>query len=313
MFQDVHMGGPAYTAGIRPGDLLLKAADRGLEPPTELVFPMSAAVTIVVRKPDGKEILHSLQIPSPKTREHPLSTPKAIVCSELPGKVGHLKVTMFPGTVGVDFAHQLDRAMQNLEGCDRLIVDLRGNTGGGIGGLRLMSYLTPKKIEVGYSLTRARREGGYEKERLPHFRRIPAHKSSLIWLALRYAFADRSIVVVTEGLGPQKFHGRIVLLVNEHTAGQAEMVAAFAEENQLATIVGTKTAGRLLTGMGFKTGHGYYLGLPIANYLTWQGRMIEGAGISPAVPIEMDFDALMAGGETRDNQLEKALEVARIM
>jgi len=65
--------------------------------------------------------------------------------------------------------------------------------------------------------------------------------------------------------------------------------------------------------MGFKTGYGYYLGLPIANYLTWQGRMIEGSGISPAVPIELDFDALMAAGETRDNQLEKALEVARIM
>src|SRR6266853_6700501 len=71
MFQDVHMGGPAYTAGIRPGDLLLKVADRTLEPPTELVFPMSAAVRIVVRKPDGAEILHSLQIPTPKTREHP--------------------------------------------------------------------------------------------------------------------------------------------------------------------------------------------------------------------------------------------------
>jgi len=86
------------------------------------------------------------------------------------------------------------------------------------------------------------------------------------------------------------------------------MVAAFAEENQLATIVGTKTAGRLLTGTGFKVGHGYFLGLPIGNYLTWQGRMIEGSGISPAVPIELDFDALMAGGETQDNQMKKALE-----
>src|SRR5260370_11016064 len=159
---------------------------------------------------------------------------------------------MCPGKVEIDFANQLDFDVHPLDKCDRLTVDLRGNTGGGIGGLRLMSYLTPKKIEVGYSLTRARRDGGYEKERLPHFRRIPAHKSSLIWLALRYAFADRSIVVVTEGLGPQKFHGRIVLLVNEHSAGQAEKDAALSEENQLATIVGTKTAGRLLTGMGFK-------------------------------------------------------------
>src|SRR5260370_33200178 len=91
------------------------------------------------------------------------------------------------------------------------------------------------------------------------------------------------------------------------------MVAAFAEENQLATIVGTKTAGRLLTGMGFKAGHGYYLGLPIGNYLTRQGRMIEGSGISPAVPIELDFDALMAGGGIQENQTGEAPEGGAIL
>ena len=35
--------------------------------------------------------------------------------------------------------------------CDRLIVDLRGNTGGGIGGLRLMSLMGPDRRGVGYS------------------------------------------------------------------------------------------------------------------------------------------------------------------
>ena len=61
-----------------------------------------------------------------------------------------------------------------------------------------------------------------------------------LWLALRYGFIDKSILVVTEGLGPQKFHGRVAILVNEHTASAGEMLAAFAEENGLATIVGTK-------------------------------------------------------------------------
>jgi C-terminal processing protease CtpA/Prc len=59
---------------------------------------------------------------------------------------------------------------------------------------------------------------------------------------------DKSILVVTEGLGPQKFHSRVAILVNEHTASAGEMLAAFAEENGLATIVGTKTAARLLSG-----------------------------------------------------------------
>jgi hypothetical protein len=59
-----------------------------------------------------------------------------------------------------------------------VIVDLRGNTGGGIGGLRLMSYLTPGKREVGYSLTRKRKEKGYCREELPRFGRIASRKST---------------------------------------------------------------------------------------------------------------------------------------
>ena len=127
--------------------------------------------------------------------------------------------------------------------------------------MRLMSYLTPEKKEVGYSLTRARKEKGYSREKLPRFGRIPSHKATLLWLALRYGFIDKSILVVTEGFGPQKFHGRVVVLVNEHTASAGEMVAAFAEENGLATIVGTKTPGRLLSGSAFKAGFGYIVGL----------------------------------------------------
>src|SRR5208282_333529 len=192
----------------------------------------------------------------------------------------------------------------------RPVVDLRGNTGGGIGGLRLMSYLTPGKKEVGYSLTRARKEKGYAREKLPRFGRIPSHKATLFWLALRYGFIDKSILVVTEGLGAQPFHGRVVILVNEHTASAGEMLAAFAEENGLATIVGTKTAGRLLSGSTFRAGAGYILGLPVAAYLTWQGRLIEGKGVTPSVPVDLPADRLMAG---EDPQMEKALELAKGM
>jgi len=86
------------------------------------------------------------------------------------------------------------------------------------------------------------------------------------------------------------------------------MVAAFAEENQLATILGTKTAGRLLSGTTFRAGSGYILGLPVAAYLTWQGRLIEGKGVSPGVAVELSPDKLIAG---EDPQMEKALELAK--
>jgi hypothetical protein len=122
-----------------------------------------------------------------------------------------------------------------------------------------MSYLTPGKLEVGYSLTRKRRQRGYHREDLPRLDHIPSRKSALLWLAVRYGFVDKSVALVTEGLGSRRFHGRVVMIVNEHTASAGEMVAAFAEENNLATIVGVKTPGGLLSNSTFRVGHGYIL------------------------------------------------------
>jgi carboxyl-terminal processing protease len=308
MFQDVHEGGPAHVAGLRPGDILLQVRNRELKPPEPPIFPVGDDSQYLVHKPDGKRVMGTLKVPSPRSESHPVIVPKAVLCSQLPDGIGWLKVTMFPGAVGIDLAHMLDAAFAHLKDSTRLIVDLRGNAGGGIGGLRLMSYLTPDKKEVGYSLTRARKEKGYERERLPRFGRIPSHKATLLWLALRYGFIDKSILVVTEGLGPQQFHGRVVILVNEHTSSAGEMVAAFAEENQLATIVGTKTPGRLLSGRTFRVGSGYILGLPVAAYLTWQGRMIEGKGVTPSVGVEMKPEHLLAGV---DSQMQAALDHLR--
>jgi C-terminal processing protease CtpA/Prc len=77
--------------------------------------------------------------------------------------IGALKAAGFPGQVGIDVAREIDEAIGNLRDCTRLIVDLRGNPGGGAGGLRLMSYLTPDKLPVGYSLTQQRVAKGFKR------------------------------------------------------------------------------------------------------------------------------------------------------
>ena len=310
MFQDVHQGGPACAAGIKPGDLLLECGGREILPPEDLTFSVGESASLLIEKLNGGRQRVNVQLPMPKSQKHPVTAPEAVHARKLTDEIGLLTVAMFPGAIGIDVAKDIDRGIAALDGCGRLIVDLRGNTGGGIGGLRLMSYLTPGKLEVGYSLTRKLRERGYRREELTRFGRIPSHKATLVWLAARYAFVEKSILVVTEGLGSRKFHGRVVLLVNEHTASAGEMVSAFAEENNLAIMVGTKTPGRLLSGGAFKVGHGYILGLPVAAYLTWQGRMLENNGITPKFCIELSRDALR---EKRDTQLETSVEVVKAM
>jgi carboxyl-terminal processing protease len=308
VFQDVHEGGTAGLLGIEPGDVLLKINGEPIRPPTQPIFRMSAPTEFTIRKRDGQLLAASTMTPKPMSGKRPIAEPKPLSVSKLKPGIGYIKIRIFPGAVGIDLAAEIDRAVAAISDCERLILDLRGNTGGGIGGMRMMGYLTPGKVPIGYSLTRHRSKNGFKREELTQFSRIPRHKIALVWLILRYAnvIVDHSICLVTEGLGPQNFHGRVVILVNEHTASAAEMLAAFAQENRLATIVGAGTAGRLLSGSAFHVGKGYVLGLPVAAYYTWNGTLLEGAGITPDVKVDLSCEALRAG---MDVQLEKAIEV----
>ncbi len=308
VFQDVQPGGPADAAGIKPGDILLSIDEQEVAPPIQPEFRMgtTAGVAVVQRNGARRLVNVELRVPLAKYRECPYAEPRDVSARKLSASLGVLKVTLFPGIIGIDFARDVDRAVADIRDCDRLIVDLRGNPGGGIGGLRLMGYLTPARLPVGYSLTRQSAERGYRKEDLPQFRGVPSQKWMLPFLLLRFAGRDHSIVVVTEGLGRQKFHGRIVVLVNEHTSGAGEMVAGFAKENSLAKIVGTRTAGRLLGGEGFKVGAGYITFLPVGCYLSWGGHRFEGNGVTPDLEVDWSPESIADG---TDNQLNRAVEV----
>jgi C-terminal processing protease CtpA/Prc len=174
-----------------------------------------------------------------------------------------------------------------------------------------MSHLTAGKLPVGYTVSRRLAESGYQKEKLRTLDRLPTHLPNILGvasMAAKYVGRDPSITLVTEGLGTTRWHGHIAILVNEHTVSAGEMVAAFASENHLATIVGTETAGRLIPGSGFKVGQGYMLIMPKAQYITWQGHRFEGAGIKPDLEVPWSPDSFAAG---IDNQLDAAVKFLR--
>ena len=228
-----------------------------------------------------------------------------VLFSKLGEGIGWLKVTKFPGAVGVDIAKQIDRAVQELNECNRLIIDLRGNAGGGLAFLRVMSYLTPERIPVGYSVTRARAETSYSKETLATFDRIPSQKAALILLALKFGIRDDSVSIVTEGLGAKPFHGRTVLLVDESTTGAGERIAAFAQERELAPVVGTQTAGRLICCSVYKIDHGYHVRVPARAWYTWGGELLEGKGVRP------DCDVAGDSRPGHDAGLERAISLVQ--
>jgi C-terminal processing protease CtpA/Prc len=311
IFQDVHPGGAASLAAIEPGDILLRVGAEEIAPPTHPTFAMGETTELTVLTADGQVHTKSITIARPKGKKLHYLEPKLVVGNRLQDDIGYLKVAMFPGMVGVEVANEISSQVEELGDVEHLIIDLRGNTGGGIGALRVMSLLTPKKLPVGFALDRksAQNQVMDAKNSFPRFNKIPASKNRLWLLALRYApmlVRKSPIVLETEGLGNKPFHGRVVLLVDRHTASAAEMIIAFARENSLATIVGERTAGRLLSATSAKVGHGYRLAFPTGAYYTWKGSVLEGTPIEPDESVDFDWREARRGN---DPQLQYSLEI----
>jgi carboxyl-terminal processing protease len=315
VFKDVLPGGVAVRAGVKAGDVLLAIGDKPVRPsladgaPAAPSFEMQHEFSVDVLRGDPPEELRlALKIAAPKYKDNPYSEPAALTTGAQTGNIAYLRVSLFPGAIGIDFANEVDSIFAGrFKNADRLIIDMRGNPGGGIGGLALMSYLTPDRRPIGYSKSREMALSNIPPESLPVFDRVPRSKLALPGLALKF-LGKTSIFLYTEALGQRDWHGRTAIVVDEHTAGAAEMVAQFAQENRLATIVGMKTAGRLVTRRASKLGFGYRLVIPIAAYVSAKGSQIEGNGITPDITIPWSFEEAAAG---IDRQLDGALEALR--
>lgn len=318
VFQDVHEGGPAAKAGIKSGDILISVEGRSFFPPEHPTFGMGKTAAVKVLSSGLREEDRVIVVPTPKRKfnQLPCVQPDPVVSHRrLNHDIGYIKISMYPGAVGVEVANDISNAVKSLNPVERLIIDLRGNTGGGIGVLRVMSLLTAARLAVGTFLGGKLMRGAALQDQPLVFDRIPSQKWGLLPIALKFiglslvrkAMGKKTpITVVTEGSEVQSFQRRVVLLVDRHAASANEMLIAFARENKLATIVGEATPGRVLGGMKFKMPYGYWLALPVGTYKTTTGDSIEGQPIAPDVLEPFDPESAREG---KDTQLERAIVV----
>ena len=115
---------------------------------------MGSTSQVEVEDAKGSKKALRIDVARPKGKKLHFVEPTLVEWKRLASDIGYLKVAMFPGNVGIDVANQISSAAAELEGTRGLILDLRGNTGGGVGSLRVMSLLTPDKLPVGFSLDR---------------------------------------------------------------------------------------------------------------------------------------------------------------
>jgi C-terminal processing protease CtpA/Prc len=310
MFLDVYDEGPAALAGVHPGDILLAVNGSETAPPSEPVFRFGEAHALTIGSMRS-EARHNVIVSVPARKASKgrprLVEPKSVTHRMVKPSVGLLRVPFFSGAFGITFSKLLDGALDDLKasGCTRLIIDLRGCLGGSLGFARLVSYLCPGRIPIGYDITRKRLQAGYRVEELPRVT-MPSTRLGLLVCLLRFSVQDKSLVLMTQRLGDQPFHGRIAVLINEWTNSAGEIAAQFAKGTGRATVVGRRTMGNVLGSTMLDAGGGYSLYLPIFGWYGPDGTYPEGSGVEPDVPVDIDPRELACG---QDSQMEKALEV----
>jgi carboxyl-terminal processing protease len=307
VFRNVVPDGIAAKAGIVAGDILAAIDGQPVSKTPTFVAGKPHVLTLVDRDnrrrefslSDGRVVANNCPPMAPP--------PPAITSSVIRPGVGLLRISGFPGIIGFDFARQLTAVVRKLqsEKCTRFVVDLRANHGGGLGSLRLMSLLTPKKVPIGYSLSRAARDAHKPQSALPVIDHIPGNKLGLWLMALKFKFLhkDRSLRLVTEGVS-RPLEERVAILIDDSTRGGAENVAAFAQENHRAMLVGSTTAGENLGAANFTIAQKYHLRIPLVGWYVPAGH-IAGA-VSPDHSVAPTFSALRQG---RDEVLDRALEL----
>jgi carboxyl-terminal processing protease len=254
----------ASIAGVRPGDQLLDvdcvdALERNGAPPHMhpwlagrrlLSGPVDTERTFRVRKMSGEIVRFS---------ESPTFTPwqSPVEWRQLSSNTGYLKLNGFPPGVN----DEVDFAFHELKDCDRLIVDLRGNSGGLlVEALDFRDRFVPQTMQTGYIQFSSPFGGLSPKEP------IIAEPATRF---LRWT-------------GPVRF------LVDPLTASASEDALLGLNHLEHIKLIGTCSAGgsgrprsiRLIPD----------LRLSVSTALTWElnGNCIEGSGLIPDIEMEVD-------------------------
>ncbi|MFW6146978.1 MAG: S41 family peptidase [Thermodesulfobacteriota bacterium] len=268
-------GTPAFKAGIKAGDQIIKIGEKSTKD-----FTIMEAVKLI-RGPKGTEVKLTI---SREEEEKPIEfvitrdvIPIRSVRSLLfPNGIKYVRIANFQSDTG----EELSKALQDRE--DRevlkgLVLDLRNNPGG------LLSQaveVADEFLDSGVIVSIKGRDQQEEK-----------------------TYAQRGDI--TGGIP-------IVVLINGGSASASEIVAGALQDNQRALILGSATFGKGSVQTLFPLSDGSGLRLTTALYYTPSGRLIQASGITP--DIEVAFVAPEEGTEktqlpmVREKDLEGHLE-----
>lgn len=198
VFLDVLEGGAAHKAGFETGESLVAMNGKIVRPPQMPRFDIGSANELTILSRVGQSRIAPLVLPAPTGKGRPPMAEVLTVHSrKLSNRLGYVRVAYFPGAAGDRFALAYERALSELGLVDGIVIDLRGNVGGGLGSLRVMSSLCPDTRPIGYNVSRTAADKGYRKDRLARIDQIPTTKLAQLKMLVRFKVLhrDRSIAL----------------------------------------------------------------------------------------------------------------------
>jgi carboxyl-terminal processing protease len=257
---------PAYRAGIKPGDLIVKLDDTQVKGMTlnDAVKKMrgrpNTQITLtIVRKGEPQPLVVTL------TRaEIQVQSVKSKVIE--PG-YGWVRVSQFQEKSPEDLARHIGNIFKQgpVKG---LVLDLRNDPGGLLYGAVAISsaFLQPKALVVST-------DGRTEDARKKFYATNEDY--------LRGARDD-----MMRNLPPAVKTVPLVVLVNAGSASASEIVAGALQDHKRATVIGTQTFGKGSVQTIMPLGNNTAIKLTTARYYTPSGRSIQAKGITPDVIVE---------------------------
>src|SRR5579864_8811970 len=234
-----YVGAPAYNAGIRPGDVILKVDDKATDGLTtsDVADMLKGAKGTIVKITVSREGYND-PLTFTVTRDEIPRHSVDIAFMLKPG-VGYIRLSGFNGTTDREIAEALKKL--NAPSLDGLILDMRGNPGG----------LLNEAVAVGDMFL--------DKNQLivsHHGRTSPERR----YFALR---------------GNQGMTTPLVILVNGNSASATEIVSGAVQDHDRGLVVGETTFGKGLVQTVQPLSENTGLALTTARYYTPSGRLIQ--------------------------------------
>jgi carboxyl-terminal processing protease len=205
--------------------------------------------------------------------------PMRVVSGRLEDDIGYVKIATFSEGKAAEVAE----ALKQLEGqgVNKLVIDLRDCAGGAAEEAVAVSRLLLERGLITYLQGQQ-----YPKQQ------FSAEAREAIW------------------------KGPVTVLINQGTAGPAEIVAAAVLENNRGQVVGQRSYGVGSVQKLIPLEDGSALILSVAKYYSPGGKAIQDHAVTPSVPVELTEEAAQTSSihampPPSDPVLLKALEVLR--